>query len=483
MARELSAIVTLQATARLESPLHVGAAYVAVGADAGVFRDASGRLLVPGTSIAGALRAALGESDARTDRWGAAIGSDVGASRVVVRDTPLTATRTGHDEPVLGRRDGVGIDRAWGSAADGLLFGREVVPAGAWATLRIEVHSTTSTAQDDLMLIARIRQVLLHGLTLGARTSRGLGLLRCPQKWPVAVHRVSYTSPSDYWRTRRTPESVQLPAAPTRTADILDIAIEWTPRGPVMVAAGGQGTSTPRLPIVEPNPQGDPNQPPRLRIVLPGSAIAGALRSRAELICRTLRQTPTPDDLAAQLRVPLVAQLFGMAAGEPDSTASALVVEDCASTTTVAASAFLKLLGDDPPRRVRAGKEAELRLTDHVSVDRWTGGASEGRLFAEVEPHGFVFAPLRFRVRTELLPDGLREAAIALLLVTLRELAQGRVPLGGATHRGYGTVDVTGVRLTGCGLEYQGDTLDLHDDTFAALRAAWQDWISSEGRR
>jgi CRISPR/Cas system CSM-associated protein Csm3 (group 7 of RAMP superfamily) len=154
-------------------------------------------------------------------------------------------------------------------------------------------------------------------------------------------------------------------------------------------------------------------------------------------------------------------------------------VSDCASITTVHAETWFRAVtpktpGQQPGRTVQGAKGAELRRTEHVAIDRWTGGASDGRLFSEYEPHGFTFEPLRFRLHLGRLPGHQRAVAIMLLLITVRELAEGRLPLGGRTTRGYGCVSVTGIRVTGGGLDITaGTTLDLHADEFAHLRTAW----------
>ncbi|HEU0088899.1 MAG TPA: hypothetical protein VFQ77_14840 [Pseudonocardiaceae bacterium] len=68
-----------------------------------------------------------------------------------------------------------------------------------------------------------------------------------------------------------------------------------------------------------------------------------------------------------------------------------------------------------------------------------------------------------------------------LLLVVIRELAEGRVPLGARTHRGLGAVTVTRVCLQGAGLNIDAAGMpDLHSTDFNALRSAWQEWIDSE---
>ncbi|MDQ3886064.1 MAG: RAMP superfamily CRISPR-associated protein, partial [Actinomycetota bacterium] len=61
MAREVVAITRLTAEATTSSPLHVGGWAAAPGADAALARDGQGQLVLPGSSLAGALRAALGQ--------------------------------------------------------------------------------------------------------------------------------------------------------------------------------------------------------------------------------------------------------------------------------------------------------------------------------------------------------------------------------------------------------------------------------------
>jgi len=487
MARDTAAVTALQAWVRTCSPLHIGGLGAVTGQDAPVARDALGRLILPGTSIAGALRGALGQSvdqlDAPTDTWGAADTDGLGASRVVVHDAmvgPAREAATAQGGVALGRRDGVAIDRAWGSAVDGLLYGREVVPAGWWALVTVEVHSAPGAETADLALLARLRAELLGGLWLGARTSRGLGEVRAGEQ-DVTITQLRYDSPEAFWTTRRTPAAVTLPDVASAGAGVLEVEIDWRPDGPVVVGSGAATARLSFLPLVEPAPaeDGSPGGD-RLRLVLPGTAIAGALRARAELICRTLDGRDPPTEFAEQLLdCPLVAALFGAAAGTANATWSPLQVLDCQSVSTISAAEWYATADtgsdDVAPRNVPATGAAELRRTEHVAIDRWTGGASDGRLFTEYEPHGFAFALLRLRLRRDLLPAGVRDPATMLLLVTLRELVEGRLPLGGRTHRGYGAVTVSGVRLRGCGLDVTtGGPLDLHAEEFAGLRSAWR---------
>ena len=469
MAREITVVTTLTADVRFDGPAHIGGSATLTGEAAPLVRDVAGRPIVPGTSLAGALRAALGPLGVDPAVWGTEEDGG-GASRVTVRDAVVDL-----GDAVPGERDGVAIDRRFGSAADARLYAREVIPEGATARLTVEIESVAGTEVADRALLAAVRAVLKSdGLVIGARSSRGYG--RIALRRPATVTARRYDTPDGFWSTRRAPAPVVLPAAALPAADVVEIDIEWSAATPVIVAAGGLSAETPQVPIMEP----DPAAPGRLRQVVPGTSIAGALRSRAELICRTVARTPTPEGIDAQIAsTPLVTALFGGPAGAAGATASPLTVRDCASTTTVLATEWVKMVQPDPVRRVTAKGGAEVLLTDHVAVDRWTGGAADGLLFAVAEPHGFRYEPIRLRLDRSRLPDDVRDAATALLLVTVREFVEQRVPLGGGTHRGLGAVTVQRVHVRGAGLDADADRLDLTTDRIRPLRTAWQNWIAA----
>jgi CRISPR/Cas system CSM-associated protein Csm3 (group 7 of RAMP superfamily) len=489
MARDTVSITTLTVLATTRSPLHIGGRGSAAGPDAPVSRDARGRPIIPGTALTGALRDALGQSTPH-GLWGGS-EEEFGASRIVVHDATLTAARSQDPSAVavLGRRDGVAIDRALGSAVDGLLYGREVVPTGWWARIVVDLHAAPGGEPDALAALGEIRAVLTNGLALGARTSRGLGELRADAA-DVTITQVRFDTAEAFWRTRRTPDQPDLPTPNRTTPDTVTIDIDWCPDGPVVVGSGSATANLSFVPVLEPDPHGGAKQ--RLRLVLPGTAVAGALRARAELICRTLTGRGPSAEFTEQLAdTPLVAAVFGSAAGVNGATRSRLTVHDCASTTTVDTATWRGALApvtqdDTVPRPARkvagAGSpSAELRRTEHVAVDRWTGGASDGRLFSEYEPHGFAFEPLRLRLRLSGLPEAHRRPAVMLLLLTIRELAQGRLPLGGRTTRGYGAVSVTGLTLSGPDLPTGTIAeLDLYADTFSTLRQAWRHHLTNQ---
>lgn len=184
----------------LRTALHVGTGNNTEAADDLIRRDARGRILIPGTSLAGSLRAIatrlaprLGSAPCQSLQEGDFGGKpcecltcklfgDVNpqrdptkgvASRLIVFDAPL------ENEPELVIRDGVGIDRVSGAAArkERLKFDLEVVPAGTTFALRMELDPNLKDEQPLELLAATLAEWQAGRGAVGGRVGRGLGAL------------------------------------------------------------------------------------------------------------------------------------------------------------------------------------------------------------------------------------------------------------------------------------------------------------------
>ena len=193
-------------------------------------------------------------------------------------------------------------------------------------------------------------------------------------------------------------------------------------------------------------------------LLLPGTSIRGALRSRCSRIARTVLYADNPpsqgesftqadsdgnqvpidihEQLAKEPR--LVRYMFGTT-----EYRGAVRVRDCTTKNTGPAV-----------------------TVTHNAIDRWTGGVVEGLLFNEVTyPHAtwndivieVDTARLLQNVKTDSGIGGLSldeclpfaRASWCLLCIALAELSAGTLPLGGRTTRGHGQVEVTSLRLSG----------------------------------
>ncbi|HZV48943.1 MAG TPA: RAMP superfamily CRISPR-associated protein [Candidatus Dormibacteraeota bacterium] len=505
--RDLALRARWEGVLECRSPLHVGGLEGGV-VDLPLARDGLGRYHVPGSSLAGALRAwaatrAGWPTEAVTRLFGGSEGSDVGASRLLIEDAPVEGV------PVVEVRDGVGIDRRRGTAAEMVKFDRMVFPRGTRLRLRLSLE-LPGGATDDLDRVRQLLGALAAGeVRIGAARSAGLGQVVLAE---VRERLERLDSRSGLLRLLRG-EGWTAPVLPSRSGSPdLSIEIDWEPDQPVMMASGLVGGSADVVPLTSGLGVRRP--------VLTGTALKGVLRSRAERIVRTLLGREAPGRLLEQVRVPLVEHLFGSdgvsargpgtSGGEPEPPAGsgqgaadgderlgrgAILVHECYAEVGIPAASWEAMLTADTPDQLREAMPAELRTTwaqaFHVGIDRWTGGAADQLLFSAVEPWDLSWDRLRIEVDRSRLPEEVRAPCLALLLLVVRDLALGRLPLGWATRRGYGAIVVREVRVATPAEEARAGRAEIGARGLAellpVLRAdrvaeGWSEWVKARRR-
>lgn len=501
MARDILCRFRLTGTLVARTPLHVGGHGDDVDTDLPLARDGRGELYIPGTSIAGALRQwcerAFGPVPMNA-HWGFQDGDEGHASFVIVEDVRVNEASA----VVVEVRDGVGIDRRRGAAAENIKYDRAILPRGTKLKFALSAEATDSgqrlavlamlTALKEAMEDARVR--------LGASKTRGLGRIKLKEgklveerlndrQGILAFLKIGGSAAiPDVGEARR--------KHPARAMSRLRIVINWRPAGPLMVKAGFDGIAVDMLPLVSGRDGG-------LSLVLPGSSVKGAMRAQAERIVRTLLGRDAIGDFLRHLELPLIDDLFGLRGlsdgdiqrrnrpGDEARGLAALSLDDCYGKTALSRPQWDAVQGATTDAALRDALEAanlqRWSQAYHVAVDRWTGAAAESMLYTVLEPHRTEWEPLDLEVDLGRLRDTERLPAVALLLMVLRDLAQGRLPLGFSTHRGMGAVEVTSVTITPQSAESPLDRLE--DVTVSnhglanvppALNQAWQSWIERE---
>ncbi|RRD26205.1 RAMP superfamily CRISPR-associated protein [Actinomyces bowdenii] len=442
-------------------------------------RDASNRPILPGRSIKGALRAAWMRAygqrrqtyghnavDAMCALW----GGQERASALITHPIDLSdAARV--------ERTGIAVDRYWGSAGDTALFVHEIVPEGQELTLHLsgQVGSIEGDGprEDFETLLGQIVALLKAGrVSLGGRGNAGWGrvvLEEAQSTSTIAVVRHHLDSPEGLRQLLSPkPTTINVPIATDLPDDArLRVSITWDSPTGILVAEprdekerGSDDDPGGKQPV--------PTRPLRTRskkgrqtdetspLVLPGSSVRGALRSRASRIARTIllagEPAPgTPHDWSTT-------EVHKQLAQDP-----ALVRYLFGSTERRGAVRVLETL---------ARGQAELRERTHNAGDRWTGGVKDGALFKELIPDAdwndlvleidldriSRIQPVcdkdddRVRAAKERhnsqVPNR-RRAALCLLGLALAELSTGALPLGSRGTRGLGAVRVTAMRVEG----------------------------------
>ena len=391
-------------------------------------------------------------------------------------------------ESPLPRRHGVGIDRTTGAASDGALYEHEFLPRGTKFDIRITAEGRDgekmrrdqsdgipepASSESVKKLLEVIVDVLTSGaVCLGGRTGSGQGTIQVIEP-----------------KLRRTGKTTDAGAL-TAPADVLDALIGEDEEGtPIPLELGGWSLQEPaRIRITWWSPTGifvaedekltkqrktakeDENKEKGIneevheviyplrdpsvawdeaQLLIPGTSIRGALRSRASRIARTVLaakdelSTFTSHDLHEQIaaELNLVRYMFGST-----KYRGALTVHDCLST--------------DP------GKCIEVT---HNAIDRWTGGVIDGGLFTEAVYLGTHWEPITIDINLRQLLNNIEaekgpedreqskpthadyaHAAYVLLGLVLAELSAGTLPLGSRSTRGLGQVVVSSIDIRGC---------------------------------
>lgn len=412
---------------------------------------------------------------------------------------------TDSGESPLPRRHGVGIDRTTGAASDGALYEHEFLPRGTRFTIRITAEGRDdekmrreqsdgipepASSESVKKILEFIVDVLTSGaICLGGRTGSGQGTIQVIEP-----------------KLRRTAKTTDA-GTPTEPADVLDALIGedaegtslplelggwsleeparvtitwWSPTG-IFVAEDEELTKQRKAAKEAENkekgineevhevvyPLRDPSEEwENAQLLIPGTSIRGALRSRASRIARTVLaardelSTFASHDLHEQIAAEpnLVRYMFGST-----EYRGAVTVHDCLST--------------------KRGKRIEVT---HNAIDRWTGGVIDGGLFTEAVYLGTKWEPIRIDIdlrqllnnieaekgeakdkpkeaeKQETQQDGQKDdqqrehvyapyarAAYVLLGLVLAELSAGTLPLGSRSTRGLGQVVVSTIEVEG----------------------------------
>ncbi len=435
---------------RLETAAHFGGEGD-TAVDMAVLRDPKdGVPLLPGTSLAGALRGHLAdvlggyrsvEDEKVAVLFGAARSHDEGSQSPLVVFDSLGSLPEGTVSEI---RDGVAIDSATGTAEVHKKFDFEVLPAGTCFPVRVElvVGNAKKVVEDpkkvveDLKKEARLVGLLvaaLDGLTkgdiaLGMRRSRGLGAVKAgrwkalrydltkPQGWlawltsdhqqPIGDHVQGHSSAAEAIRTAY--PSLRIEAFDDKRRRLL-VDLDMEPAGELLV----------RSPATEPGAPDVIHLCSAGKPVLPGTGLAGALRAQVLRIARLVRESHGDGDC-------WVDRLFGprLKGGNKDSEG-----EQAAASKLRLTESFLE--------------DSDVRRQTRIAIDRFTGGVVSGALFEEQVQVGG-----RLKIRLELRDP--TDPEIGLLLLLLKDLLSGNIPVGGTVAVGRGVLRGTArVRLPG----------------------------------
>ncbi|MDO5537923.1 MAG: RAMP superfamily CRISPR-associated protein [Desulfovibrionaceae bacterium] len=485
-------IIIARFTFELTAPMHCGGGEKDFQEergllDAPVLRDALGFWCLPGSSVAGVLRARTRQAygpEAEKRLFGCAEG-DGTASLVWCSDAVLldwdgkkaAAKCLQGGSASIGSpsfvRDHVRISDETGAAERGGKFDEEYVPAGTRFAAEIALDSWGGTlGSRDLSVFAALMRDLEAGrVQFGGKSGTGYGWYRTVSL-DIRSFDLTKAAELDQWLALddapafpRACGTVWNPAGqqPAESAETLrglcgTIALPLRAQAPVLIGGGSDPDCDANFVFATTACCDQAAKAFVQRCVVPGSSLKGVVRHRFLTVARALG---IADPQA------LVNAVFGSlrkgGEDEKDAGRSRIAVSD----------ADLMLTRKNSPCDPKGSRQS----IPHVAIDRFTGGAMDGHLFSEA-PVWAEDLGLTLRVRV----DGLTDLQAAVLMQALLDLALGEAALGGGDNRGNGRFRLDPKGSIDCELSRGGQVLELHGAPASlgadALKTA-KEWLAA----
>lgn len=409
-----------------ETPLTVGNGEKSIMTDALVAKDVNGLPYIPGTSLAGVIRHALGDKpDDKESIFGYHIGKNAAGSRLMFSDAVMIGKGGKALDGIqdidfndvfynhfanLPVRQHVRINE-YGTAEKGAKFDEQVVYKGTRFVFEIEFVSENN---DKAIFENTLNQLRYSSFRLGGGTRKGFGKIKLINI-KQAVYNLYDKDQLDLYLAKGSNLDGEIDVS----AHVLDVInddswekyeVTLQPQDFFLFGSGMGDEDADDTPVTESVITWDANVP-RFDdncILIPASSVKGALAHRVAYYWNKEKEHYAGD-------------------------VEAKTVKECPATIAIFGSSE-----DDDPQRGNIiiddmiGKPVQHKLFNHVKIDRFTGGAIESALFTEK-----VTDARDFRFLLHILLKANDENR-KIFEKALNDLKNGLLPLGGGTNKGLG---------------------------------------------
>ena len=392
--------------------------------DSDVLRDEEGQPFVTGSSLAGAMRAYLGKKKNEEGLLGYS-GKDKNQEDIGKMSSLFLSDLVFDGETVSSVRDGVALDQNK-TARSQSKFDIEIIEARAKAHFYMEltIREGDDEAEMDRELGAILKGIQTGEIRLGSKKTRGFGEFRILSVKSREYGKENYL---DYahayeektWEKAENQLDSWLEKA-EQDAQMIHIEVPLKMRGGISIRQYAARKGEPDY--IHLTDHGVP--------VIPGSSLAGAIRHRTQDILGELKQSGA--------KIPgNVSDVIDTAFGYVDGTKA------CASNIIIGETEIKKAR---PLTMVRTG------------VSRFESAAKSGALYKE-KTYVDGECTLRLAVRKSQNPADSRWI-LGLLLLSLKDLQNGFLAVGGQTAIGRGVFASNGPLLI--------DGIELKEDQYIA---------------
>lgn len=416
-----------------ETPLFVGSGESSLMVDALVQKDINGFPMIPGTSLAGVLRHAIGKEAevlfgaSHAEKNGVASKLKVSSAYMLIENEKISegildtvSSELADRFDNLPKRQHVRINEK-GVAEKHGLFDNEVVYKGTQFVFELEVRGTK---EDEAHWKEVLKLVQLPTFRIGSGTRNGYGLLRviasCVRTFDLTqeVDFNAYLNFDPSFNSNLALEKIEISTIENR--DFTKYSLHLTPDSFFIFSAGFGDDGADYKPVEENVINYNKGKMEFIKqTLIPASSIKGAISHRVSF--HFSKETKAYAGNTG-INVPnvgvkneAVATLFGKAGKDvKEPSAGNVYLNDFYFSN--------EQIGD--------------KIFNHVAIDRFTGGAMQGALFSEKVTNlldkNFSF---EIYVNTEALENEHIKAAFEN---TLTDICKGLLPLGGMTTKGHG---------------------------------------------
>lgn len=420
------------------TPLAVGSGEKDVITDALVAKDVNGLPYIPGTSIAGVIRHALGYApDKENDFYGYQSGRKNHGSEIMFSEARLVGQNGKavdgmvpdvFNDSFLSKyenlpvRQHVRINHK-GAAADTGKFDEQVIYKGSRFCFDVEAVGES----DDKTEFYKVLDVIhASDFSLGGGTRKGFGGLKVVTCKTMCLD----LSNTEHWEKYKQYSSALdsdfegKDYIPEKESDkvLTTFTLELKPDDFFLFGSGYGDDDADMTPVKENYVSWEigTGKFQENGVLLPATSLKGALAHRVAFYWNKENQkfADQMEDSEAYAREdnPAVVELFGSAGQGKNSneiTRGKVIFSDIIEAPVA---------------------DEQDKLLNHVSIDRFTGGAIDGALFTERTTYG---KGQTYKTRIIVLGN-VSDGSLKALRSALNDICTGMLPLGGGTGRGHG---------------------------------------------
>lgn len=432
-----------------KSPLNIGSGIKGIMSDSLVLRDINGLPFIPGTTIAGLLRHTLGKEEEKymgSQQMGSLLiiteakmldGDGTVLDGIISQNKLSSSFLSNFRELPIRQHAKIG-DR--GATVKGGKFDEEIVLKGTRFCFEMEMLS--SNRDDEIKFKEMLDTLSSDTFRIGSGSRSGFGeievvggqclykIIDLTDKEQKEWYLKKSSSLSEEWQD---PETIKL-NKPNST-DWVTYILQLNPIDFILFGSGF-GNDKADMTFVKESfvdwSGGTAQMKNRERVILiPASSVKGALSHRIAfhynkiigVFADTLAEEKKIDDFVGKNNEAVKA-VFG-SEGEKDSEGR---MQN-------------KLRGNVLMSDIIQESSASPKILNHVSIDRFTGGAIDGALFSEEA----LFAKEQsFELKLLVNSNAFKDEKIKTAFEeTLKDLCSGKLPLGGGVNRGNGCFEGT----------------------------------------